>query len=71
MFMLLLMGAVQLSSAFVIADGHGGSGVLRCMVGFRYRSEGSLEILELLYSGRDSLFSVVCMVASTVGLGLI
>ena len=57
--------------SIVVADGHGGSGVLRCMEGFRYMSGGSVEILALLYAGCDSLFSVVCMAASTVGLRLI
>ena len=55
----------------VVADGHGGSGVLRCMEEFRDMSGGSVEILALLYTGCDSLFSVVCMAVSTVRLGLI
>ena len=57
--------------SIVVAEGHGGSGVLRCMEGLRDMSGGSVEILALLYAGCDSLFSVVCMAASTVRLGLI
>ena len=57
--------------SIVVADGRGGSGVLRCMEGFRDMSGGSVVILELLYAGCASLFSAVCMAASTVGLGLI
>ena len=57
--------------SIVVADGHGCRGVLRCMEGFRDISGGSVEILALLYAGCAPLFSVVCMAASTVGLGLI
>jgi hypothetical protein len=54
-----------------VADGRGGSGVLRCVEGFRDTSGGSVEVLALLYAGRGSSFSAVCTEASTVGLGLI
>jgi hypothetical protein len=55
----------------VMADGHHGSGVLRCMEEFKAMSGGSVEILALLYAGCDSLLRVLCMAASTLGLGLI
>ena len=67
----VLDGCCAIVISIVVSDGHAGSGVLTCMEGFRDMSGGSVEILALLYAGCDSLFSVVCLAASTVGLGLI
>ena len=64
-------GGCATAISIVVADGRGGNGVLTCMEGFRDMSGGSVEILALLYAGCDSLFSAVCMAASTVRLGLI
>ena len=56
-------GTCATVNSIVVADGRGGSGVLRYIEGFRDMSGASVEVLALLYASRDSLFSAVCIAA--------